>query len=693
MDESQPTAAGRVGSAADAEKVEQPRRSDGPAGIRAMGEGPAGDQPPPRGDGLGNADPDRPAANPPSRREDGTASVPGMRGPRPGPAVFRAVRLPRRLRRAPLLLVLITAAHLAMLLSYAFVYPTWTGYDEAQHVDMVYGLQHGAGWPAPGEKMISTGVAAASDDFDRGRYQDMFQSGGKRRGAAPFAEIDPTPRGARASFDALGGPKPVDDGRLSNQMVQHPPVIYAVGAALLDVLPGSQDWSYDRQVFVLRLLNILVVGPLPLLGWLAARRFGLGEPAALAAAALPLAVPGLTRVGATFNNDGILMLTTGALTVVLAGVLRGDLRARTGAWAGLWFGLALLSKAFALTLPFMIVGAYLVGWWRSRQTAAGGGRARAMWAGMRSLPWLPAALAVGLGIVVGGWWWVRNYLMYGAVQPNGWATDPPRREPLLLPDSFWTWFWYFVRTMISRFWGGLGMFEPPQLAPVAIVLATVVVGGLCVMALAGGRRRLGRARWLMAAAGVVVLLLPVAFAYLSVGQRSWADYQLYTRGIAVQGRYLYLGMVGLGVVVGSGLCQALRGRERLAPVVILAGALLMQGAALLAICSYYWLPRQVAYTPARTWQVVSGIARWAPFPIGVTVAVFVLAAALFVASLVVAAQQARGCWARSAVDRPGSSDRPVDQPEGSAEKTPSAADDGPFGGRVAVPAGSPADGT
>ncbi|ABD10098.1 hypothetical protein ThrDRAFT_00404 [Frankia casuarinae] len=566
-------------------------------------------------------------------------------------------------RRVPVLLLLITAVHLGLLLSYAFVYPTWTGYDEAQHVDMVYGLQHGVGWPAPGKKIISTGVAATSDDFDRGRFQDMFQAGGKRRGSPSFAEIDPTPRGQRQSFDALGGVAPVGDGRLSNQMVQHPPLIYVVGARLLDALPGSKHWAYDQQVFVLRLLNILVVAPLPLLAWLAARRFGLDQPSALAAATLPLAVPGFTRVGATFNNDGLLMLATGGLTVTLVGVLRGDMRRRTAARAGIWLGIALLTKAFALALPAMIVAAYLVGWWRLRRagrqaperSAYPAGRLFASRRAIGSLPWTPATLAVGLGLALGGWWWIRNYVLYDSVQPNGWATNPPRREPLLLPDSFLTWFWYFFRTMISRFWGGLGLFEPPQLSPVAIVVATGAVVGLCAAALAAGPRRAARPDRLASTAGPAVLLLPVAFAYLMVGQRSWAEYQQYTRGIAVQGRYLYLGLVGLGVVFALGLRAALRGRERLAPAVTLVGALLMQGLGLLAVCSYYWLPRQVSFTPARVPEIVAGAGRWAPFPIGVTITVFALSAVLVVLCLAVAVRAggARGTR-EAAITGPGS---------------------------------------
>jgi hypothetical protein len=609
----------------------------------------------------------------------------------------------------PKVVLVITALHLALLATYSVVYPTWAGYDEAQHVDMVYGLLHGDGWPGPGDKMISTGVASTSDAFDRGAYADMFQSGGKRRGSPSFAEITPTPRDQRQSFDALGGDTPVTDGRLSNQMVQHPPMVYAVGAAVLGALPASH-WAYDQQVYVLRLLNILLVAPLPLLAWALARRLRLSEAVARGAAVLPLAVPGFDRVGATFNNDGVLMLTTGVLTFVLAGVLRGDRRMRTAGWAGVWLALTFLSKGLALLLPLMVVAAYLVGWWNTRPWTAdpGTARGRRLRSTVGSLPWWPTIVALAVGLGMGGWWWVRNYVLYGAVQPNGWDTSPPRREALLLPDSFWTWLWYFARTMISRFWGGLGLFEPPQLTPVAIVAATVVVGVVTVACLGtglgqparravaipaqpagdaptypdrgspAGRGLLDRAAWLdrlTRMAPPVVLLLPVAFAYVTVGERSWAEYEQYTRGIAVQGRYLYLGLVGAGVVIAAGLARLLGRRDRWTPTVMLVGALLMQAFAMLAICSYYWLGRGVRFTPARIPDIASAIARWAPFPCGVTFAILGLTAA---GALAVLAVLVRSAWRDEPSAGPADTSRrgeaPAVDPTGAlADRSPIAA--------------------
>ncbi|AEH08543.1 hypothetical protein FsymDg_1039 [Candidatus Protofrankia datiscae] len=621
-----------------------------------------------------------------ARRGQPGAGAPAAGTPRP-----RARR-----PRPPRAVVLLTVLHIALLLTYSFAFTTWTGYDEAQHVDMVYGLQHGAGWPAPGERIIASGVAATSDDFDRGRFAEMFQSGGRDNGAPPFAEIDPTPRDQRLSFDRLGGPAPVTDGRLSNQMVQHPPLIYAIGAALLSVLPGSSNWAYDQQVWALRLLNIIVAAPLPWLTWEASRRFGLSAPLAQAAAAVPLAVPGLTRVGATFNNDGLLMLSVSGMTVLLAGVLTGDMRRRTAVGVGLLLGLAFLAKALALPLVAVVAAAYLAGWARPRRSHRPGrhlprsvgprsvgpqpvslrlaGRRlrwsarRPRWSGrrgqhgprrggwtvpirvLRAPPVYPALLAIGIACATGGWWWVRNYVLYDAVQPNGWATEPPRREPVLLPKSFYTWYEYFWQTIISRFWGGLGMFEPPQLSPVVIVIATTAVVG-CVLAAVVRPRATGEAprghrfTWPRAAVSgrALVLLMPILLAYLLVGQRSYSDYLKYTQGIAIQGRYLYMGVVGLAVVTAAGLGRLLRGHERAATLIVLVGALGMQTAALWAVCGYYWLPRGESAPPLHVAEIVTVIGRWAPFPVGVTITVFALCLVIACVTVAEMVREARRC--------------------------------------------------
>ncbi|MGF7239486.1 MAG: hypothetical protein ACQSGP_31695, partial [Frankia sp.] len=183
---------------------------------------------------LEHVDSPRPPAGAAAPSTDGPATD----GPATDGPAGRA-RPVRAARRIPAAVWAVTVLHLGLLLTYSFVYPTWTGYDEAQHVDMVVGLEHGDGWPGPGHRIIAQGVARTSDAFDRGRYADFFLSGGKNQGQPPFVEIAPTPRDQRLSFDAMGGDKPVTDGRLSNQMVQHPPLVYAIGAVILKAVPGS----------------------------------------------------------------------------------------------------------------------------------------------------------------------------------------------------------------------------------------------------------------------------------------------------------------------------------------------------------------------------------------------------------------------------------------------------------------------
>ena len=92
------------------------------------------------------------------------------------------------------------------------------------------------------------------------------------------------------------------------------------GAATL--VPGFDDRSFVTQVGVLRLLSAALLLPLPLLAAAAARRLGAGPPVAIAAALLPLGVPQLAHVGASLNND-VLLVLLGALSVARGRRLAG----------------------------------------------------------------------------------------------------------------------------------------------------------------------------------------------------------------------------------------------------------------------------------------------------------------------------------------------------------------------------------
>src|SRR5207247_1328315 len=85
-----------------------------------------------------------------------------------------------------------------------------------------------------------------------------------------------------------------------------------------------------------------------------ARRVGLAKPASVAAAAVLLAVPELYHIGASVNNDNLLILLLFGSTLAAATVARGDVRFRPAAVFGLVVGLALLPKGLALYLRFWL---------------------------------------------------------------------------------------------------------------------------------------------------------------------------------------------------------------------------------------------------------------------------------------------------------------------------------------------------
>lgn len=514
--------------------------------------------------------------------------------PDPPPAVGNSTPRPAR---PPALVWALVALHVAVMLMCSLLYPATYGYDEPQHVDMAYAYSKRLHLYAPGERRVAAGVAKTQ----RGPSYPPRKS---------FADIVPQPRDARPSLDGQGGDRQLRGG-LPNQQVQHPPLYYFLGAAVLRV-PGVGGLAFDQQLWLLRLLSVLLLAPLPLLAWAAARALLGPGPPALAAAVLPVTVPGLSRLGGSFNNDTLLITLGAVLVWLLARVMAGDLRLRTGAWVGATLVAALLTKGFALVLPPVALAAYAVAYLRHRPGLRRAAR--------------PGLVALGIG-GLGLLWWLRNLLLFGVIQPNGFTDEvweriigPPR--PGGTPEQFAAG---FTRLIAQRVYGGIGLPERPLLA-VGLCYAWVAVLAvlLGIGLLAGTGERWGRA-------ALAVLTLPVALTAAIVAYQSWGFFHTHgSRLIAVQARYLYVGVTGVGVAVAAGLVRAVPGRAvRWAPGVLLALGVATQVWAWRTLAQAWWVPDATrGRLGAAVRGAVDGISAWSPFPPVLTFAPFVLSAVL-----------------------------------------------------------------
>lgn len=502
--------------------------------------------------------------------------------------------------------------HAALLACYALLYPPYVAFDEPQHVDMVVAIAEDGEYPAPAERELALGVAQSSD---------TVYSGNRLRG--PYTEQNAVPRDERRSLTEYGGLEPAPTPpRYPNQMTQHPPAYYGLVAVVAELVPGEQDWAYDRTVALLRLTSALLLAPLPLLLWLGARRLLGDGPPAVAASALPLLVPGMTRTGGSVNNDVLVMLVAGALLVLLARVVTGDLRLRTAAGVGAVCAVALLTKGTAMPVLVAVPLAYAVGWRRS---------------GTR-LPWRQLVV-VGSVAMLGGWWWVRNLVSYGALQPSGYGPEAEAAIEATAPPPPWTFdrWWPHFERLEGRFWSALGMIDIPAALPVWTVRALTVVAVVAIVfALVAGSDLAG-GRWT-----ALVLLTPFVLLFVALFRTTLSAYLDNGLPAGIQGRYLYGGAVIAAPVVAAGLATALGPLRRFSAVAVVAVGVGVQALAVAAVLRGFYLPGDRSVDRLNNLRAAAdNLSAWSPFPPGATVVPFVLAAVLALAALAAAALTAR----------------------------------------------------
>ncbi|MGW2095631.1 DUF2142 domain-containing protein [Promicromonospora sukumoe] len=503
----------------------------------------------------------------------------------------------RALALISLLVVLVAA-------TWAVLTPVFRAPDEPQHLNSVLRLAYGGGWPPAGEAPISAVV-------DRARQQAALDTDVPGR---PFDRPDhdafvdgaPVPDDERVRVDADGVRSPApDDVRAGadrsdvvDQMTQHPPLYYAVGAVALRAV-GLAEARWDGQLLALRLLDALFLLPVPLLAAAVVRRLTGSRAAALVAASFTLFVPQVGHILGSVTNDSLAVLSGAVATFACVLVVRGDVRARTAIGLGAAVGIGLLTKVMAVFALPMIVGAYLM---------APGARGRRA---------TGALVAGGVAFAVGGWWWLRNLLVHGVVQPVG---IPQRFEPAEHQGI-----WYFVRTAVTQltrsFFGNFGWLEVRIPDPV-FWSATCAIATLVVVALVR-RRDVRRALF-------VVLLLPAGL-WLGVLVNAWPEYAETGVIVAVQGRYLFAGLVGLATGAALGAFALLGPRlGKTVPWVVVAGCAAAVAGLAYGFWGFYQGPGQSVADAATRW------AGWSPLTGAQLVLVGVAVSAVGVAALVAA---------------------------------------------------------
>ncbi|MGJ9576825.1 DUF2142 domain-containing protein [Actinotignum sp. GS-2025c] len=419
---------------------------------------------------------------------------------------------------------LLTVLFLIWQMLWALASPPLRTPDEPHHLNSIIRLEQTGQWPDPGTSRLYRDVFEASRASgllveDAPSYSLHYRT---RLGRDAWIGTDPNSYASQRILphEQRRSPRAEATIPILDQMTQHPPLYYAGGALVLRAT-GMTDAPWDRQILVLRFYSILLTSSLVPCLIFAARRAGLSRCGALLASGTVYAIPMLAFISASVTNDA-LFIGAGALTMAaVSAAMFGAGRWRTVLGAGLALGLGLWSKGIFIPMGLVVFLSFLanprVGTWGRR---------------------LAQALSAGLiGVLTGGYWWLRNILRYGVIQPDGFRAEAkePGRDIGFFAERVTTSF-------VDSFWSDFGWLDV-TFAPPLLILLTLLVAIFLARALRTHPAK--RWRFLIFASNIVLVL----------GMLIVQAYNQY-RGLGiiggVQGRYLFAGALGLLVVITMG---------------------------------------------------------------------------------------------------------------------------------------------
>lgn len=466
----------------------------------------------------------------------------------------------------------------ALLLAWTVLLPTYRSADEVAHVSaaIAFGATHS--WPGykrlhHADQVVDT-LEAAGIRTNPGPGQDRYY---------PLPADGAQPRDSRQPFVQPG--EAVTLGHV-NPIGQHPPGYYAILALVDKVLPAGTP--YTVTVWVFRLVSVLLMAPLPWLLAAVTRRLGADPPGVVLAAAVPFLIPQLGALGGSVNNDSLVIVACAVLAWLCTRIATGDLRWRTAVGAGLVLAVALLAKAWGLVFVPVLVAAYAI--------AAARGRT---WRGP-----LVRLVTVGALSLLGAWWWLRNLLVFGKLQPAGHAARLD--VPLGIGDVLGP----YVRTAVDliplRFWATLSI-KPGQPFPTALTWA-LSLALLTAMALFVVRRR----SYLATRADALLLVAPFVLCLAVLVSEGLELYRVFGSPKGMQGRYLYAGLAGIAAALGLGVMATVPARFRgaVATAVALGGTVLV-GFSVARVLDFHYA--------GETWgERLLALTAWSPLPPALT---------------------------------------------------------------------------
>ena len=348
---------------------------------------------------------------------------------------------------------------------------------------------------------------------------------------------------ALAGLAALGWP--VDEARTVAQASVNRYFDKSLSYRQSVVLPGA-SWPALAPAWLARFVSALG-GLLTLLctWWLARSLFPREQWLALAAVAVAVLNPQFLYTSISITNDA---WSAGTAALALAATAHASLSGRTPrawAWAGLALGLAGLTKYSALLVAVPMGIFWLVYWRRQGMRAAATG----------------AAWAAGGFVLLAGWWFARNLLLYGEIVPlDRMAAVLPTMRRAVPYDLARTL--AHVPWLVASFWGVfVAIIAPPWYLDATRWFMILGLLGL-VPALRYVRRAL-------AGLSLVYLALLPWLAIVALSVLYWTQ----TVEYGEQGRLAHIGASAFGVTMAAGWAGWVPARWRAALHGVLAAAM------------------------------------------------------------------------------------------------------------------------